>query len=64
MSFLRFEKQLQLRAARQTLLTERIDAAGAAFEVGYQSPNQFNQEYKRLFGDPPMSDISALREVV
>jgi AraC-like DNA-binding protein len=41
------------------MLTEELDAASAAFEVGYESPSQFNQEYKRFFGIPPMRDIQA-----
>src|ERR1700751_5189199 len=61
MSPLRFQKQLRLHAARQKMLTEELDAASAAFEVGYESPSQFNREYKRFFGQPPMRDIQALR---
>jgi AraC-like DNA-binding protein len=61
MSPLQFQKQLRLHAARQKMLTEELDAASAAFEVGYESPSQFNREYKRLFGQPPMRDIEALR---
>jgi AraC-like DNA-binding protein len=62
MSPLQFQKQLRLHAARQRMLTEEIDAASAAFEVGYESPSQFNREYKRLFGKPPMRDVLELRE--
>ena len=62
MSPVQFQKQLRLHAARQRMLTEEIDAASAAFEVGYESPSQFNREYKRLFGKPPMRDVLALRE--
>jgi AraC-like DNA-binding protein len=61
MSPLQFQKQLRLHAARQKMLTEELDAASAAFEVGYESPSQFNREYKRFFGRPPMRDIEALR---
>lgn len=61
MSPLQFQKQLRLHAARQKMLTEEVDAASAAFEVGYESPSQFNREYKRIFGQPPMRDIQALR---
>ena len=43
------------------MLATGLDAASAAFEVGYESPNQFNREYKRLFGEPPMRDIKARR---
>ena len=45
--------------ARVRMLTEGLDAASAAFEVGYESPTQFNREYRRLFGLPPMRDIKA-----
>jgi AraC-like DNA-binding protein len=61
MSPLQFQKQLRLHMARQKMLTEELDAASAAFAVGYESPSQFNREYKRCFGQPPMRDIQALR---
>src|SRR5580658_10211363 len=61
MSPLQFQKQLRLRTARQKMLTEELDAASAAFAVGYESPSQFNREYKRFFGRPPMRDVQALR---
>jgi AraC-like DNA-binding protein len=38
-----------------------LDAASAAFEVGYESASQFNREYSRFFGQPPMRDIRTLR---
>src|ERR1700684_87643 len=44
MSPLQFQKQLRLHAARQKMLTEELDAASAAFEVGYESLSQFNRE--------------------
>jgi AraC-like DNA-binding protein len=61
MSPLQFQKQLRLHTARQKMLTEELDAASAAYEVGYESPSQFNREYKRFFGQPPVRDIQALR---
>jgi AraC-like DNA-binding protein len=61
MSPLQYQKQLRLVAARERMLIEGIDAASAAFEVGYESPSQFNREYKRLFGQPPMRDIKSRR---
>jgi len=30
------------------MLAEGLDAASAAFEVGYESASQFNREYKRF----------------
>jgi len=62
MSPLQFQKQLRLHAARQRMLTSELDAASAAFEVGYESPSQFNREYRRFFGRPPIRDIKALRD--
>ncbi|MCC6540153.1 MAG: AraC family transcriptional regulator [Bryobacterales bacterium] len=61
MSPLQYQKQLRLQAARGRMLTEGLDAASAAFEVGYQSASQFNREYRRLFGLPPMADMQTLR---
>src|SRR6267142_2422124 len=62
MSPLQFQKQLRLHAARQRMLTGELDAASAAFEVGYESPSQFNREYRRFFGQPPIRDIKALQD--
>ena len=62
MSPLQFQKQLRLHAARQRIFTGELDAASAAFEVGYESPSQFNREYRRFFGRPPIRDINALRD--
>jgi AraC-like DNA-binding protein len=44
------------------MLGEGLDAAGAAYHVGYHDTAYFNQEYKRLFGLPPMRDMERLRE--
>jgi AraC-like DNA-binding protein len=43
------------------MLAAGLDAASAAFEVGYESDSQFNREYSRFFGQPPMRDIRTLR---
>jgi AraC-like DNA-binding protein len=43
------------------MLAEGLDAASAAFEVGYESASQFNREYERFFGQPPMRDIKVHR---
>jgi AraC-like DNA-binding protein len=61
MSPLQYQKQLRLQSARSLMLNNGMDAASAAFEVGYESPTQFNREYSRFFGQPPMRDIRTLR---
>ncbi len=59
MSPLQYQKRLRLHTARVRMLTEGLDAASAAFEVGYESASQFNREYSRFFGQPPMRDIKS-----
>ncbi len=61
MSPLQYQKQLRLQAARGRMLMDGLDAASAAFEVGYESASQFNREYSRFFGQPPMRNIRTLR---
>lgn len=61
MSPLQYQKQLRLHVARERMLADDLDAASAAFEVGYESASQFNREYSRFFGQPPMRDIKTHR---
>ena len=61
LSPLQYQKRLRLQAARGRMLTHGLDAASAAFAVGYESASQFNREYSRFFGQPPMRDIRTLR---
>jgi AraC-like DNA-binding protein len=61
MSPLQYQKQIRLHEARRLLLTEPLDAGTAAFRVGYESVTQFSREYRKLFGNPPIRDISLLR---
>ncbi|WP_405029934.1 hypothetical protein [Novosphingobium sp. 1748] len=49
-----------MQAARESMLCG-LDASTAAFAVGYESVSQFNREYARLFGQPPLRDIKAMR---
>ena len=62
LSPLQYQKQLRLQEARRLMLQHSMDAASAAFEVGYESPSQFSREYVRLFGLSPLRDIKRLRK--
>ncbi|GGA46165.1 AraC family transcriptional regulator [Paenibacillus physcomitrellae] len=61
MSPLQYQKQLRLQEARRLLLSSQMDAAEAAFQVGYESATQFSREYARFFGQPPIRDIRRFR---
>ena len=63
MSPLQYQKWLRLNEARRLLLAENQDAMTAAFQVGYESPSQFSREYSRMFGAPPLRDITNLRQM-
>lgn len=63
MSPLQYQKWLRLNEARRLMLIEPVDATTAAFQVGYESPSQFNREYSRFFGAPPVRDITKLRQL-
>jgi AraC-like DNA-binding protein len=61
MSPLQFQKRIRLQEARSLLLARPDDVAGVGHLVGYDSPSQFNREYRRLFGAPPGQDATRLR---
>jgi len=61
MSPLQYQKRLRLQAARDRMLMDDLDAASAAFEVGYESATQFNREYSRFFGLSAHAGIRTLR---
>ena len=63
MSPLQYQKWLRLNEARRLMLAEDQDATTAAFQVGYESPSQFSREYSRMFGAPPLRDITGLRQI-
>jgi transcriptional regulator GlxA family with amidase domain len=62
MSPLQFQKRIRLQEARSLLVARPNDVAGVGHLVGYDSPSQFNREYRRLFGVPPGHDAARLRE--
>ncbi|MFF4345931.1 AraC family transcriptional regulator N-terminal domain-containing protein [Streptomyces sp. NPDC001530] len=61
MSPLQFQKRIRLQEARSLLVARPHDVAGVGHLVGYDSPSQFNREYRRLFGAPPGHDAARLR---
>ncbi len=61
MSPLQFQKRIRLQQARAFLMAGADDVAGVGHLVGYDSPTQFNREYRRLFGAPPGQHAAALR---
>jgi AraC-like DNA-binding protein len=61
MSPLQFQKRIRLQQARSLLVARPGDVAGVGHAVGYDSPTQFNREYRRMFGTPPGRDAARLR---
>jgi AraC-like DNA-binding protein len=58
---LQYIKNVRLHKARTLMLQDGLNATIAAQQVGYESPSQFNREYKRLFGVTPAKDVAILR---
>lgn len=63
LSPLQYLKNLRLQDARHWMLYEDMDAGSAAMRVGYESVSQFNREYARMFGEPPLRDIKRMRNL-
>jgi AraC-like DNA-binding protein len=61
LSPLQYQKPLRLQEARRPMLGEGLDAAEAAFRVGYGSPSQFGRAYRRAFGAPPRRGVAGLK---
>jgi AraC-like DNA-binding protein len=59
---LQYIKNVRLHKARTLMIQDGLSANIAAIQVGYESPSQFNREYKRLFGVTPAKDATILRE--
>jgi AraC-like DNA-binding protein len=58
---LQYIKRVRLHKARLLMNQEGLNAYSAALRVGYESPSQFNREYKRFFGITPAKDAVSLR---
>lgn len=53
---LRYQKDLRLLEAREQLMSGDKAVSEVAYDVGYESPNQFSRDYARKFGHPPRAD--------
>ncbi|MGY2402816.1 AraC family transcriptional regulator N-terminal domain-containing protein [Pseudomonas sp. SDO5271_S396] len=62
LSPLQFQKNLRLIEARRLMMSEGASASSAAFNVGYESVSQFNREYARMFGLPPIRDVESVKD--
>lgn len=56
-----YVKSVRLHQARMLMVRQQITAAAASYAVGYESPSQFNREFKRLFGLPPAEEIKRMQ---
>lgn len=57
---LQYQKQLRLNEAQRLMLSGEHNAETASYIVGYESPTQFSREYKKMFGNPPKTDVKSL----
>lgn len=60
LSPLQYQKRIRLLRARDLLVRQQVNVAGAARAVGYQSASQFSREYKRYFSVAPAHDVRQL----
>lgn len=58
---IQYIKSVRLHQARLMMIRDHVTAAGAAVRVGYESPSQFNREFKRLFGRSPRQEACEMR---
>ena len=58
---LQYQKELRLLEARRLLSEGAHSVSRVAYDVGYESPNQFSREYTRKFGVPPRSHLPESR---
>lgn len=54
---IQYQKVLRLNHAKNLIIQEKLPITQVAHTVGYESPNQFSREYKRMFGVSPRGDV-------
>lgn len=58
---LQYIKSVRLNQARLLMIRDNLTAASAAFKVGYESPSQFNREFRRFFGRSPGEEAREMK---
>lgn len=61
MSPMQYVKSARLHQARLLMVRQSMTATAAGYMAGYESPSQFNREFKRLFGLPPAEEARRMR---
>ena len=59
---MQYVKAIRLHQARLLMVRQGVTAEAASYAVGYASPSQFNREFKRLFGLPPVAEVTSMKE--
>ena len=59
---MQYVKSTRLHQARLLMVRQGVTAEAAGYAVGYASASQFNREFKRLFGLPPVAEVRRMRE--
>ena len=58
---IQYIKSVRLHQARLLMIRDNVTAAAAAARVGYESPSQFNREFKRFFSRSPGDEARTMR---
>ena len=61
---LQYLKAIRLHQARLLMIRNDMSALSAAQRVGYESPSQFNREFKRLFGRTPGDETRHFKQLL
>jgi AraC-like DNA-binding protein len=59
---MQYLKSTRLHQARLLMVRQEMTAEAAGYAVGYESASQFNREFKRLFGLPPVAEVRRMRD--
>jgi AraC-like DNA-binding protein len=59
---MQYVKSIRLHQARLLMVRQDMTAEAAGYAVGYASASQFTREFKRLFGLPPVAEVTRMRE--